>query len=54
MPFNARGDTSRKLYLPHAQFAGDRNWAMIQTVSARTDARRLQDDIRDVIAGLDG
>lgn len=54
VPFNARGESSRKLYLPHAQFASNRNWAMIQTVRAQGDPLALQDDIRRVLAGLDG
>ena len=34
VPYDPFGAVSRKVYLPHAQFADDRNWAMIQTVAA--------------------
>lgn len=54
VPYNARGETSRKLYVPHAQFASDRNWAMIQTLRAREGTADVQDDLRAVLAGLDG
>jgi hypothetical protein len=54
IPYGARGETSRKLYLPHAQFSDDRNWALIQTVRARGDLGELREAIRNEIAALDG
>lgn len=55
VPFNTRGDTSRKLYMPHAQYNDDRNWALIQTVRKRQDVSpSVEDEIRRVVAGLDG
>lgn len=54
VPFNARGETSPKLYMPHAQYASDRNWALIQTVRAQGDLTRIRDEIRDEIAAIDG
>lgn len=52
--YGARGETSRKLYVPHAQFSDNRNWALIQTVRARGDLAELRNGIRDEIAALDG
>jgi len=54
IPYGARGETSRKLYLPHAQYNDDRNWALIQTVKARGDLAELREEIRAEIAALDG
>jgi predicted permease len=49
----ARGETSRKAYVPHAQFAGDRNWALIQTVKAQGDLAALREAVRSEIRALD-
>lgn len=54
VPYNARGDASPKLYIPHAQYASDRNWALIQTVRSRGDLAGLQAAIRQELATLDG
>jgi putative ABC transport system permease protein len=54
VPYDAEGDVSRKLYIPHGQFADNRNWALIQTVKARGDPSALEADIHRVLAGMDG
>ncbi|HZD78529.1 MAG TPA: FtsX-like permease family protein, partial [Actinomycetota bacterium] len=54
VPYDAEGDTSRKLYIPHAQFADNRNWALIQTVKVRAGAASSREAIRKVLAGMDG
>lgn len=54
VPFNTRGETSRKIYLPHAQYNDDRNWALIQTVRAREGRGELRSEIESVVAELDG
>jgi predicted permease len=53
IPYGARGETSRKVYVPHAQYAGDRNWALIQTVKARGDLAALRQAIRSEVHALD-
>lgn len=54
VPYNAEGDVSRKLYIPHAQFADNRNWPLVQTVRVQGDLAAARDDVRRVLAGLDG
>jgi putative ABC transport system permease protein len=54
VPFDAEGDVSRKVYIPHAQFADDRNWTLTQTVKVRGDPTAALERIRSVLAGLDG
>lgn len=54
VPYDAEGDMSRKLYIPHAQFADNRNWALTQTVKARGDLASAREDIRKVLASIDG
>ncbi|MEQ9400553.1 MAG: ADOP family duplicated permease [Longimicrobiales bacterium] len=53
IPFDTRGATSRKLYIPHAQFADNRNWALIQTVAVRGDMAAVREEIRGVLASMD-
>ena len=50
---NSRGETYRHLYLPHAQYSDDRNWALIQTVRTRGDLVELRQAIAQEIRGLD-
>lgn len=52
-PYDPRGSVSRVTYLPHAQFADNRNWALIQTVRARGDLAGLRDRIRDALSAQD-
>lgn len=54
VPFNTRGENARKLYLPHAQYNGDRNWALIQAVRAREETDGLLSEVEAVVTGLDG
>lgn len=54
IPYDAQGDISRKTYIPHSQYADNRNWALIQTVKARGDLTAVRERIRDVLASLDG
>ncbi|MBT8489269.1 MAG: ABC transporter permease [Gemmatimonadetes bacterium] len=54
VPFNTRGESSRKLYLPHAQYNDDRNWALIQTARAREGSVGLLSEIEAAVAELDG
>jgi putative ABC transport system permease protein len=51
---DSRGSTTRKSYVPHAQFAGDRNWALTQTVRARGDLGQLTEQIRTELGRIDG
>jgi putative ABC transport system permease protein len=53
VPVDARGRVTRHVYLSHAQFNNDRNWALIQVVKARGDLGTVRERIRDVIEGLD-
>ena len=53
-PYDPRGSVSRKVYIPHAQFAANRNWALIQTVRAEGDPAAVREAIRDVLASQDG
>jgi predicted permease len=47
------GDTEPIVYLPHNQFAGDRNWALIQTVRTRTAPETLVGQVRAELRKLD-
>ena len=53
VPLDTRGDMARKIYIPHAQFAGNRNWALIHTVATRSDFSALREDVRRVLAEID-
>jgi putative ABC transport system permease protein len=52
-PVDARGRLVRTAYVPHAQFADDRNWALIQVVKAHGDLAALREEIRGQLAGMD-
>ena len=54
VPHDTRGETSRKLYLMHAQYHSNRNWAMTQVVRARPGTADALDPIRRVVSSLDG
>jgi predicted lysophospholipase L1 biosynthesis ABC-type transport system permease subunit len=47
------GRTEPCVYHAHAQFAGDRNWALTQVVSTTTHPEQLEPTIRRAIAALD-
>lgn len=53
VPVDARGRVTRHTYVPHAQHADDRNWALIQAVKARGDLADLRDRIRTELRSLD-
>jgi ABC-type antimicrobial peptide transport system permease subunit len=53
VPYDAEGDLSRKLYIPHAQFAADRIWTLIQTVKVRPGSTAAEPEIRRVLSGID-
>lgn len=53
VPHNAEGDVYRKTYIPHAQFSGDRNWALTQTVRIRGDMGVAREVIRGVLTSMD-
>ena len=53
IPEDARGGLSRKSYVPHAQQANGRNWALIQTVKARGDLAVLRESIRGELRAMD-
>jgi predicted permease len=53
VPWSAEGDVSRKVYIPHAQFADNRNWALTQTVHVRGDLAAAREQIRSTLATLD-
>jgi predicted permease len=41
------------VYVPHAHYADDRNWALVQTVRASGDLAALQARVRDQLRALD-
>jgi predicted permease len=50
---DSRGATTRTLYLPHAQFSDDRNWALVQTVATQGDLGELRDAIAAELRSID-
>ncbi|MEJ2203567.1 MAG: FtsX-like permease family protein, partial [Gemmatimonadota bacterium] len=54
IPHSARGDLSPKSYVPHAQYADNRNWALIQTVRTEGGLPDLRERIRQELAAMDG
>jgi predicted permease len=52
VPWSARGDVSRKAYVPHRQ-ADSRNWALIQTVRAEGDLGGVLDAARAELRSID-
>jgi putative ABC transport system permease protein len=53
IPHDAFGTASPKAYIPHPQFADDRNWALIQTVSFQGSAANVQRAIREELRSMD-
>jgi predicted permease len=41
------------VYVPHAHYADDRNWAMVQTVRATGDLGALQESVRGELGAMD-
>lgn len=54
VPYDAEGGVAPKTYVPHAQFADNRNWALTQTVEVRGDLATARERIRATLAGVDG
>jgi predicted permease len=54
IPYSVRGDLSRKAYVPHVQYADNRNWALVQTVRAEGSAADLHERIRQELHAMDG
>ncbi|HYX81652.1 MAG TPA: FtsX-like permease family protein, partial [Gemmatimonadales bacterium] len=41
------------VYHPHRQFAGNRNWALMQVVALNAPSKTIQQSVRSVIASID-
>ncbi len=52
--WNGRGGTAPTVYVPHAHFSDNRNWALTQTVRASGDPEALRAAIEAKLAGIDG
>ncbi|HEV8446210.1 MAG TPA: ABC transporter permease [Gemmatimonadaceae bacterium] len=50
---DAEGRAEDFVYHPHAQFAGDRNWALAQVVAATTSPEAIEADVRRVVTATD-
>jgi predicted permease len=53
VPSDVFGEVAPKLYLPHAQFADDRNWPLTQTLSYRGDLGTLISRLRQELGAVD-
>jgi len=51
--YDPLGSVSPKAYLPHDQFADNRNWAMIQTVRTATNPRAIVGQLRAELREVD-
>jgi putative ABC transport system permease protein len=51
--YEPHGAMSYKVYVPHSNYADNRNWALIQTVRARGDLGTLRDRIREELRAVD-
>ncbi len=52
-PYDAQGDVAPVIYVPHAQFADDRDWTLTETVKVRGDMAAARERVRGVLASLD-
>ncbi len=52
--WDSRGSMAPTIYVPHAHYADNRNWALIQTVRTRGDFAALREGIVRELRGLDG
>ena len=52
-PHDALGALSPKAYIPHPQFADNRNWALIQVVAFRGDPNNIQRAVREELEAMD-
>lgn len=53
VPSDAFGEVAPKVYIPHAQFADDRNWALTQTLSFQGDLGVLISRLRQELGAVD-
>ncbi len=53
VPVNAEGEVPRTLYVPHAQYADNRNWPLTQTVRVHGRPADAQARIAAVLAAID-
>jgi putative ABC transport system permease protein len=53
VPVDARGRATRHAYVPHAQYAEDRNWALIQAVRSPRDHAAMLEEIRAAMGQID-
>jgi len=53
IPHDPFGGMAPQAFIPHPQFADNRNWALIQTVAFRGDPASLQRSIREVLTSQD-
>jgi putative ABC transport system permease protein len=48
-----RGTATRTVYMPHAQFADDRNWSLIQVVRTTGDPAAVESQARTALSEID-
>jgi ABC-type antimicrobial peptide transport system permease subunit len=53
VPSDAFGEVGPKVYIPHAQFADNRNWPLTQTLAYRGDLGTLLPRLREELAAVD-
>ncbi len=53
VPYDAEGAVSAMAFIPHAQFADDRNWALTQTVRVRGSRQAARATIAAVLSRMD-
>jgi len=53
IPHNAYGADSPQTFIPHVQFAGNRNWALIQAVSFQGEPETLVSSLREQLRAVD-
>lgn len=52
-PHDAEGGLAPVTYIPHDQFADDRNWALFQTLAVRGDVAGAREHVREVLTSID-
>ncbi len=53
VPHDVYGAESPQTFIPHVQFAGNRNWALIQAVSYQRDPSSLVSSVREELRAVD-
>jgi predicted permease len=51
--YSGRGETTRKVYIPHAQYAADRNWLLSQVIGTKGTQPGLLDQVRSELVAVD-